>query len=84
MIEGASGPAKEGPAGGERIDCFCMGLGPQITALLRGLVPAEGISESVRAMQLDVLRFLKELIDQRIESLSGSAPGSQGRKITIE
>jgi hypothetical protein len=64
-----------------------MGLGPQLTALLRSLAPPAGVADAVRSTQLDVLKFLKSMIDQRIANLAtgpGAAAGARGTRVPID
>lgn len=67
-----------------RVDCLCMGLGPQLTSLLKGLVTPEAVAEQWRSGQLETLKLLRVLIDQRISALSGPEPASRGTKVTVE
>lgn len=66
------------------VECLCMGVGPQLTALLKSVVPTTGLAESLRGTELDALRFLKTVIEQRIASLAGTPPDSRGSRVDIE
>ena len=61
-----------------------MGLGPQLSALLRSVVPATNLVESMRTTELDVLKFVRSIIDQRIASLSDTPPKATFTRVTIE
>jgi hypothetical protein len=61
-----------------------MGLGPQLTALLRGLVTPAGVAETLRSTEQDVLTFLKMVIEQRLANLSGTPPEPRGTTVVIE
>jgi hypothetical protein len=61
-----------------------MGLGPQLTTLLRGLVTPAGVAESLRSTELDVLTFLKTVIEQRMAALGGAAPEAKGTSVVID
>lgn len=65
-------------------DCLCMGVGPQLTALLRSVMPTTGLAESLRGTELDALTFLKTIIEQRISSLSGTPPDPRGTRVEID
>jgi len=67
-----------------RVDCLCMGLGPQLTALLRGVVSPETLAEQWKSGELETLKLLRLLIDQRISSLAGPEPSSRGTTLTVE
>jgi hypothetical protein len=65
-------------------DCLCMGLGPQLTTLLRSMIPTTGLAESIHTGQLEALKFLKTIIDQRIATLSGQEADTRGTRVTID
>lgn len=75
-----SGPT--GVGGDQRPECLCLGLGPQLTALLRALGPSGEVAEHLRAAQIEILKAIRALIDQRIASLSAS--GSSGQRVPVE
>jgi hypothetical protein len=81
-VSGAdAGSAAAPPA---RVDCLCLGLGPQLTALLRSLIPPGAVLEQIRTGQLEALKFLRMLIDQRIASLTKEAPQPRGTRVRID
>ena len=59
--------------------CVCMGFGPEISRVLRGL-GNDGAKNHFRTARVEVLKGLRALIDQRIESLSKRS----GRGATIK
>jgi hypothetical protein len=66
-------------------DCLCMGLGPQLSALLWSLLPCGALANTLRATELDALRLLRAIIDQRIASLSGAtAESAKGTRVVVE
>jgi hypothetical protein len=69
MSDAPRDPDPGGPAQPFR-DCVCMGLGPELTQFLRKLGPPEDAWHHVRHASVDVLKVLRTLIDQRIETLS--------------
>ncbi len=79
-----SSPGDPRPGAAPPPDCLCMGLGPQLTALLRSLVPAAGLAETLRGTELEALTFLKSIIDQRIASLSGGGSDTRGTRVVID
>ena len=74
---------------GEKIEaesapgCICGGAGPAVSRLVRAMAPPEGASEHFRKARVEVLKGLRELIDQRIESLS-KPPAGKGTKVPVE
>ena len=54
-------------------ECVCMGLGPELTRFLRSLGPPEDAWRHVGAAGLEVLKALRAVIDQRIETLTRQA-----------
>jgi hypothetical protein len=72
----------EGAGRGQRPECLCLGLGPQLTALLRALGPSDEVTSHLRAAQVEILKAVRVLIDQRIASLS--AQESSGQRVPVE
>jgi hypothetical protein len=62
-------------------ECLCMGFGPEIARMVRGW-GSNGAKGHFRAARVEVLRGLRALIDQRIETLS-KRPG-RGTAIEVE
>jgi len=53
----------------EDVQCICMGSGPHLTDMLRKLGP-EAAWDHFRNARIEVLKGIRELIDQRIAALS--------------
>lgn len=62
-------------------ECLCMGFGPEIARMLRGL-GSDSARGHFRSARIEVLRGLRALIDHRIETLS-KRPG-RGTAIEVE
>jgi hypothetical protein len=62
-------------------ECLCMGFGPEIARMLRGW-GSDSAKGHFRSARVEVLRGLRALIDQRIETLS-KRPG-RGTAIDVE
>jgi len=58
------------------------GLCSELKQLLRSLEPSPKVTEHFRNARIEVLKGLRQVIDNRIEHLSRSA--QPGRKITVE
>ncbi len=84
MTIDADTPRDQQPAAAPALDCLCLGLGPQLTALLRRVVATDALANQLRTGELEALRFLRALIDQRIAGLSPDEPQGRGTKVTIE
>lgn len=65
-----------------RPDCLCMGIGPELTQLLRRLGPGDQAWDQVRTASVEVLKALRALIDQQIESMSREP--ERGTRVKIE
>lgn len=65
-----------------RPECLCMGIGPELTQLLRRLGPGDQAWEQVRTASLEVLKALRTLLDQQIEAMSREP--ERGTKVRIE
>ncbi len=63
-------------------NCMCGGNGPKLTALVELLLPSGDAGNHFRQAQLELLKGLRAVLDQRIESMS--RPGSQGTKLNVE
>lgn len=60
------------------IDSICL----ELKQALSSLEPSPKVIEHFRNARLEVLKGLRQVIDNRIEHLS--RPGQQGRKIVVE
>jgi hypothetical protein len=67
-------PPKQYPV----IDTLCS----ELKQLLRSLEPSPKVTGHFRNARIEVLKGLRQVIDNRIEHLSGSP--EPGRKITVE
>jgi hypothetical protein len=65
-----------------RPDCLCMGLGPELTRLLRHLAPSEDAWQHLRAAELEVLKTVHALIEDRIRTLSNQP--ERGTRVNVE
>ncbi|MGE3843849.1 MAG: hypothetical protein AB7I50_19935 [Vicinamibacterales bacterium] len=64
-------------------ECLCLGLGPQLTQALRALLAVDGVSKALHDAELDALKLLRSLIDQRIASLGATPTDGRGMKVSI-
>jgi len=60
------------------IDSLCL----ELKEVLRSLEPSPKVTEHFRNARIEVLKGLRQVIDNRIEHLS--RPGQTGRKIVVE
>lgn len=63
-------------------DCFCHGLGPQATRLLREMAPGEAL-DHFRQARVEFLKGVRALIDRRIEELGKEKP-RRGAKVAVD
>lgn len=75
------GPPPVAPAT-PRPECLCMGLGPELSQLLRHLAPSDEALQRLHAAELEVLKSVRALVDDRIRALSRKP--EQGTRVTIE
>lgn len=73
--------AEAGP-GRERVNCFCLGAGPELFAIFRKFGP-ESARRHFRNARIEVLKGFRELINKRIEELS-AAEEKRGTKVAVE
>jgi len=76
--EAAPETAGAPPRGG----CFCMGIGPELSEMLRRVGPSESVRQHFRNARIEVLKGIRALIDERIEGLSRSQ--EKGTKVAVE
>jgi hypothetical protein len=76
--DGETGPRTGVP----RPDCICVGLGPELTQLLRRLSPSDDTWQQLRSAEVEVLKAVRALIDERIRTLTREP--ERGVKVTIE
>jgi hypothetical protein len=82
MSDNADSPPAAAPAGPSRPECLCMGLGPELTRLLRHLAPSEDAWQRLRTAELEVLKVLSALVEDRIRALSHEP--ERGTKVDVE
>ena len=63
-------------------DCGCKGTGPRFTSWAKGLEPPTAVTDHFRQAGVEFLKGIRELVDNRIQSLSNS--GAKGTKVTVE
>lgn len=61
--------------------CMCAGMGPRITRMAEAMLPSGEAGAHFRQAQVEVLKGLRALLDQRIQSMSESRHGT---KISVE
>jgi hypothetical protein len=62
--------------------CVCGGNGPKLTALASMLMPSGEAGTHFRQAHIELLKGLRALIDQRIESMA--APPAHGTKLNVD
>jgi hypothetical protein len=62
-------------------ECFCMGAGPQLTAMAKTLGP-QAAMEHFRNSRVEFLKGLRSLIDSRIEKMSRKE--TKGSSVVVE
>ncbi len=67
---------------GCRSDCYCMGMGPQVSAAVK--MGSEKTREHFRTARVEFLKGLRNLLDERIEALSKEDPAQKGAKISVD
>jgi len=73
-------PAPEGASPSQ--GCVCGGKGPDFSRMLQMMMPSEAAGEHFRNAGLEFLKGFRELLDQRIQSLSQKP--SKGTKLNVE
>ncbi|MFN0100551.1 MAG: hypothetical protein ACKV2U_00530 [Bryobacteraceae bacterium] len=66
----------------DKSDCGCRGAGPLLSDFLRRMGPTENVSQHFRAARIEVLKGLRAVLDEQIESMA--AQPKQGTKIHVE
>lgn len=65
--------------------CMCGGKGPALSQMIQMMLPPEAASEHFRNAGIEFLKGFRELIDQRIDSLSRKpATEARGTKLDVE
>jgi hypothetical protein len=76
--EPASAPEAASPGQG----CVCGGRGPDFSRMLQMMMPSDAAGEHFRNAGLEFLKGFRELLDQRIQSLSQKQ--NKGTKLNVE
>ena len=63
-------------------ECLCGGKGPVFSNMMRMMMPSDAAGEHFRNASLEFLKGFRELLDQRIQSLSQK--NSKGTKVNVE
>lgn len=81
MSDEPNAPANPAPP-----SCACMGLGPALTELVRQLGPSDEVMRHLRGAQVEVLRAVRTIIDQRIDALTQAQDREtpKGTRLTVE
>jgi len=62
--------------------CVCLGKGPAFSQMLRMIMPSDAAGEHFRNASLEFLKGMRELLDQRIQSLAQKQ--AKGTKLNVE
>lgn len=73
--------AEAGPRA-ERVNCFCLGAGPELFAIFRKFGP-ESARRHFRNARIEILKGFREIINKRIEELSATEE-KRGTKVAVE
>ena len=66
----------------EKVNCFCMGAGPELFAMFKKLGP-DSARQHFHNARVELLKGMRELIDKRIEDLS-KHDEKKGTKVAVE
>jgi hypothetical protein len=75
-------PSEPKPRSGCDVDCFCLGLGPELTSLLRKLAAPDDVRRQLHHAELEILRAVKALVDMRLQQVD--APSSKGTRVPVD
>jgi len=64
-----------------REQCFCCGVGPQLTAMAKTVLPGAAM-EHFKASHVEFLKGVRHLLDARIQRMSASK--THGTSIPVE
>lgn len=62
--------------------CFCLGVGPELSSLLRKLGPSEEVQQHFRNARIEILKGIRTVLDERIEQLQRKH--EKGTPINVE
>jgi len=66
-----------------RTQCFCMGVGPRLSALMAGAAANSPVVEHFRTASIEVLKGFRAILDTQIEAMSRrEAP--KGSRVPVE
>ena len=80
--EQAASQSKPASNAQTRPECVCGGKGPMLSQMLEMMMPSVAAGEHFKNARLEFLKGVRELLDQRIESLSGNQ--HKGTKVNVE
>jgi hypothetical protein len=63
--------------------CVCGGKGPALSQMLEMIMPSAAAGEHFRNARIEMLKGFRELLDQRIQSLSEKQQ-HKGTKLNVE
>lgn len=63
-------------------ECWCEGMGEEVTRLMRKFGPSEDVQSHFRTARIEFLKGLRAILDERIEKLS--ATPSRGTSIPVD
>jgi len=66
----------------KKADCVCGGIGPEISSILRKLGPSDEVLSHFRSARVEVLKGIRQMIDERIENLSKTT--EKGTRVVID
>ena len=79
----STGPAGTAePTASKASGCVCGGKGPMLSQMLDLMIPSAAAGEHFRNARLEFLKGVRELLDQRITSLSEKP--RTGTKLNVE
>ena len=64
-------------------NCLCGGFGPSLSKMVQAMAPTGAAGEHFRRARIEMLKGIREVLDQRIETLSKGAE-THGTKMTVE
>lgn len=64
--------------------CACGGTGPAVTRFLETLAPAGNAGDHFRKARVEFLKGLRDLVDQRIQSMEHRMQEPKGSKISVD
>lgn len=71
---------KEAAVSEAAVNCFCMGMGPKVTAMMQ--CKSESAREHFRSARVELLKGMRTLIDERIAHLSRAE--KKGSAVPVE